>query len=57
MGLRDELRDPWVYILGGLTGGIAWAVGVPVVVAAGIGAAVAGVRAAVGAARRLHGRG
>ena len=47
MGLRDELRDPWVYILGGLTGGIAWAVGVPVVVAAGIGAAVAG----------LHGRG
>lgn len=50
MGLRDELRDPWVYILGGLTGGIAWAVGVPVVVAAGIGAAVAGVRAAVGTA-------
>ncbi|MGZ8629624.1 MAG: hypothetical protein ACXWZF_01460 [Actinomycetota bacterium] len=49
MGLRDEIRDPWVYILGGLAGGIAWAVGVPVGAAAGVGAAVAGVRAGFGA--------
>lgn len=48
MGLRDELRDPWVYIIGGLAGGAAWAVGMPVVAAAGVGAVVAGVRAGVG---------
>ncbi len=45
MGLREEIRDPWVYILGGLAGGVAWAVGVPVVAAAGVGAAVGGVKA------------
>ena len=49
MGVREELRDPWVYILGGLAGGIAWAVGVPAVAAGGVGVAVAGVRAGLGA--------
>lgn len=55
MSFRDELRDPWVYILGGLAGGIAWAVGVPVVAAVGVGATVSGVRA--GLATMLGGHG
>ena len=50
MTLRHELRDPWVYILAGLAGGVAWAVGIPVVAAAGVGAAVGAVRAGFGAA-------
>ena len=50
MALRDEARDPWTYILGALAGGAAWAVGVPVIAAAGVGAAVLGVKAAVAAA-------
>jgi hypothetical protein len=45
MSFREELRDPWVYILGGLAGGVAWAVGVPVIAAVGVGATVSGVRA------------
>ncbi|MEP6477490.1 MAG: hypothetical protein ABJC60_09480 [Actinomycetota bacterium] len=49
MALRDEARDPWTYILGALAGGAAWAVGVPVMAAAGVGAAVLGVKAAVAA--------
>ncbi len=49
MALRDEARDPWTYILGALAGGTAWAVGVPVLAAAGVGAAVLGVKAAIAA--------
>jgi hypothetical protein len=48
MALRDEVRDPWVYILAGLCGGAAWAVGIPAVAAAGVGLAVGAVRAGVG---------
>ena len=48
MALSDETRDPWTYILGALAGGAAWAVGVPVLAAAGVGAAVFGVKAAIG---------
>ena len=50
MALKDEARDPWTYILGALVGGAAWAVGVPVLAAAGVGAAVLGVKAAIGSA-------
>jgi hypothetical protein len=50
MALKDEARDPWTYILGALVGGTAWAVGVPVLAAAGVGAAVLGVKAAIGSA-------
>jgi hypothetical protein len=48
MSFRDEARDPWTYLLGGLAAGVAWAVSVPVVAAIGVGAAVAGVKAVVG---------
>ncbi len=50
MALKDEARDPWTYILGAIVGGTAWAVGVPVLAAAGVGAAVLGVKAAIGSA-------
>lgn len=56
MALRDEARDPWTYILGALAGGAAWAVGVPVLAAAGVGAAVLGVKAAIGSALGTGGR-
>lgn len=49
MGLGDELRDPWALLIGAVAGGAAWAVGLPVAAAAGIGAAVWGVKAAVDA--------
>ena len=57
MALKDEARDPWTYILGALVGGTAWAVGVPVLAAAGVGAAVLGVKAAIGSALGGAGRG
>jgi hypothetical protein len=50
MAIRDEARDPWTYLLGGLAGGVAWAVGLPVLAAVGVGAAVLGVKAVVGSA-------
>ena len=55
MGIRDEARDPWTYLLSGLAAGVAWAVGVPAGAAVAVGAAVLGVKAVVGAA--LGGRG
>ncbi len=50
MARRDEARDPGTYIVAALVGGTAWAVGVPVVAAAGVGAAVLGVKAVIGSA-------
>jgi hypothetical protein len=50
MGFRDELRDPWTLVLAGLAGGLGWAAGVPALAAAGIGAAVLGVKVLTGAA-------
>jgi hypothetical protein len=47
--LRDELRDPWGPLVAGIAGGLAWAVGTPVLAALGVGAAVYGVKAALGA--------
>jgi hypothetical protein len=49
MALGRELRDPWGLVLGGLAGGLGWAVGVPALAAAGIGAAVYGARVLAGA--------
>ncbi len=56
MSFRDEAHDPWTYLLGGFAGGVAWAVGVPIVAAAGVGAAVLGVKALVGTAIRSPNR-
>ena len=47
--LRDEFVDPWGPLVAGVVGGLAWAVGTPVLIAAGVGAAVYGVKAGVGA--------
>jgi len=44
MALRREIREPWALALGGLAAGFGWAIGIPVAAAAGIGAAVYGVR-------------
>ena len=46
--LLEELRDPWGPLLGAVLGGVTWAVGVPVLAAAGVGAAVYGVKALTG---------
>jgi hypothetical protein len=48
MGLRDEIRDPWSLVLAGIAGGLGWAIGLPVAAAAGIGAAVYGVKVLAG---------
>lgn len=52
MSLRDELRDPWGILVGGIAGGLGWAVGIPVAAAAGIGAAVWVVKGIAGAVTR-----
>ena len=49
MGAAEELKDPWALVAAGLAGGFAWAVGVPVAAAVGIGGIVLGVKAAAGA--------
>ncbi len=54
MRVRRELGDPWGMLIGGLAGGFGWAVGIPAVAAAGIGAAVWAVRAVAGAMVRGH---
>ena len=46
--LKDELLDPWGPMLAGVLGGLSWAVGTPVVIAVGVGAAVYGVKAVIG---------
>jgi len=56
MGVRDELRDPWGWLVAGVTGGVGWAAlggvagvaALPVGIA--IGAAVLGTKVAIGAA-------
>ena len=52
MSLKRELTDPWTPVVGGLAGGLAWAVGIAFPPAIAIGAAVAGVKLAVGAMTR-----
>jgi hypothetical protein len=44
MGIREEIRDPWTLVLGGIAAGLGWAVGLPAAAAAGIGAAVYAVK-------------
>jgi hypothetical protein len=50
VSLRDEVRDPWTYVLGGLAGGAAWAVGLPGLAIVGVAGAVALVRGVVATA-------
>jgi hypothetical protein len=57
MSLGDEVRDPWSYVLGGLAGGMTWAVlGAGITVAApaavAVGAAVFGAKVLAGAFTR-----
>ncbi|HZD00572.1 MAG TPA: hypothetical protein VFA46_10395 [Actinomycetes bacterium] len=40
MAFKDDLADPWGLLLGATAGGTAWAVGLPVLAGAGVGAAV-----------------
>ncbi len=40
MALKDELADPWGLLLGATAGGTAWAVGLPALAGAAVGAAV-----------------
>lgn len=49
MSLRDEFRDPWSYVVGGLAGGMAFAVGIFPPAALAIGAAVLGAKVVTGA--------
>jgi hypothetical protein len=46
----DELRDPWGPLVACVVGGLSWAVGTPLLAAAGIGAVVYGVKAGLGVA-------
>jgi len=48
MRLGRELREPWAIVLGGLAAGLGWAIGIPAIAAAGVGAAVYGVRVVAG---------
>ena len=48
MSVSDEVRDPWSYVVGGLAGGFAFAVGIVAPVAVGVGAAVFGVKVLTG---------
>lgn len=48
MSLGDEIRDPWSYVVGGLAGGMAFAVGIFPPAAVGIGAAVLGAKVLTG---------
>lgn len=48
--LGAELRDPWGPLVAGVMGGLAWAVGTPVLAAAGVAVVVYGVKTALGAA-------
>jgi len=49
MALRDELRDPWTYLLGCLAGGVAWGAGLPAAGFIVVGMTVAGAKAVSGA--------
>lgn len=56
MSLSDEIRDPWSYVVGGLAGGMAFAVGIFPPAAAAIGAAVLGAKVLTGALSKRDGR-
>lgn len=56
MTLRDQVRDPWSWVIAGVSGGIGWAVvapaatatGAAAAVGVGVGAVVFGVKVAIG---------
>lgn len=58
MSVSDELKDPWGWLVAGLSGGLGWAVlaaplgPAAVAVGAGIGAVVLGTKVALGSMRR-----
>lgn len=57
MGVRDEVKDPWTYVVSGLGGGFAWAILAPVTAAApplgvAVGAAVFAAKVLTGAFTR-----
>jgi hypothetical protein len=61
VAFKDDLAEPWGLLLGATAGGTAWAVGLPALLAAGVGAAAWLTRAAVarlerGRSRALPGR-
>jgi hypothetical protein len=49
MSVKDEVNDPWSYVLGGLAGGLAFAVGAIPPLAVAVGAAVLGSKVLAGA--------
>jgi hypothetical protein len=51
MSARDEIRDPWGWLVAAVCGGLAWAVLGSVVIAVLIGVLVLGAKVAVGAIR------
>lgn len=57
MALRDEARDPWSFLLGGLAAGLAWAVDLPAAAAVGIGGVVYGVKVLIGGVMNRPDRG
>lgn len=57
MAFRDEVRDPWSFLLGGMAAGLAWAVQLPAEAAAAIGAAVFGVKVLIGGVMNRQDRG
>lgn len=50
--MRDEIADPWGWLLAALAGGVAWALGLPVVLAVVVALAVFGTKVVVAAAVR-----
>lgn len=60
MAVRDEIRDPWGWLLAATCGGLGWAVIAPnagaLAMGIGIGAAVLGTKVAVGAAHGARSR-
>ena len=56
MAFKDDLAEPWGLLLGATAGGVAWAVGLPVLLAAGVGAAAWLTRAAAARLERVRGR-
>lgn len=49
MGLAREIRDPWGLVVGGLAGGLAWALALPAGAIFAVGGAVYGVKVLTGA--------
>jgi len=51
--LGQELRDPWTWVVTGIMGGLAWAVGAPLALAALVAGVVLVVKVGIGAPKRM----